>query len=32
MPTIRAKALTVSAIYAFDLACLVLFMGVLGWI
>jgi hypothetical protein len=32
MPTVRAKAVTVSAIFAFDLACLVVFMGVLGWI
>jgi hypothetical protein len=32
MRTIRAKVITVSAIFAFDLACLVVFMGVLGWI
>lgn len=32
MPTVRQKAKTVGAIYAFDLACLVLFIGVLGWI
>lgn len=32
MPTVRQKARTVAAIYAFDLACLVLFIGVLGWI
>ncbi|MCK6554791.1 hypothetical protein L6Q96_09460 [Candidatus Binatia bacterium] len=32
LPTIRQKALAVGAIYAFDLACLILFMGVLGWI
>jgi hypothetical protein len=32
MPTVRRKAVTVSAILGFDLACLVLFVGVLGWI
>ena len=32
MPSIRRKAITVSAILGFDLACLVLFIGVLGWI
>jgi hypothetical protein len=32
MPTVRRKAATVSAILGFDLACLVLFVGVLGWI
>jgi hypothetical protein len=32
MPTVRRKAVTVSTILGFDLACLVLFMGVLGWI
>jgi hypothetical protein len=32
MPTVKQKATTVTAIYAFDLACLVLFGGVLGWI
>lgn len=32
MPDVRRKALTVSAILGFDLACLVLFIGVLGWI
>lgn len=32
MQTIRHKAAAVAAIYAFDLACLVLFVGVLRWI
>ena len=32
MPTIRQKVVTVAAIYAFDLACLVLFAGALKWI
>ncbi len=32
MPTVRQKARTVGAILAFDLACLVLFAGVLKWI
>ena len=32
MPNIRRKALTVSAILGFDLACLIVFIGVLGWI
>jgi len=32
MKTIKAKALTVGAIFAVDIACLVIFMGVLGWI
>ncbi len=32
MRTLRAKVITVSAIFAFDFTCLVLFMGVLGWI
>lgn len=32
MPTVRQKAITVAAIYAFDVACLVLFGPVLGWI
>jgi hypothetical protein len=32
MPTIRRKAATVSAIFAFDLACLVVFAGLLKWI
>ncbi|HVN85386.1 MAG TPA: hypothetical protein VMW17_11120 [Candidatus Binatia bacterium] len=32
MPTIRQKAATVGVLYAFDLACLVLFMGILRWI
>jgi hypothetical protein len=32
MPTFRQQAVTVGAIYAFDALCLVLFMGLLGWI
>ena len=32
MPTVGQKAATVAAIYAFDAACLVLFVGVLKWI
>jgi hypothetical protein len=32
MRTIRAKAVTVGAIFAVDIVSLVLFMGVLGWI
>jgi len=32
MKTYRAKALTVGAIFAVDIACLVVFMGILGWI
>ncbi|HUI24918.1 MAG TPA: hypothetical protein VL403_02445 [Candidatus Kryptonia bacterium] len=32
MPTIRQKVATVAVIYAFDAACLLLFVGVLGWI
>jgi hypothetical protein len=32
MKTIRAKALTVGSILGFDLACLILFMGILKWI
>lgn len=32
MPTIRQKATTVAAIYTFDAVCLVVFVGVLGWI
>ena len=32
MKTIRQKAVAVGAIYAFDLVCLVLFVGVLRWI
>ncbi len=32
MPTVRAKARTVAAIYAFDAACLVVFGAALGWI
>jgi hypothetical protein len=32
MPTVRQKVRTVLAIYAFDAACLVLFVGVLKWI
>ncbi len=32
MPTVRSKAITVSAILGFDLACLVVFAGVLNWI
>ncbi len=32
METIRAKAITVGAILGFDLACLVVFMGILKWI
>ncbi|MFI5397357.1 MAG: hypothetical protein ACHQ9S_17605 [Candidatus Binatia bacterium] len=32
MSTIRKKALTVGAIFAFDIACLVVFAGMLKWI
>lgn len=32
MPTVRQKALTVGAIYAFNAACLALFAGALKWI
>jgi hypothetical protein len=32
MPTIWQKAMAVAAIYAFDAACLAVFIGVLGWI
>jgi hypothetical protein len=32
MPTIKQKAITVGSIFAFDLVCLVLFVGVLKWI
>ena len=32
MKTIRAKAITVAAILGIDLACLIVFMGVLKWI
>jgi hypothetical protein len=32
MATIRSKALTVGAIYAFDITCLVAFGPILGWI
>jgi len=32
MKTIRAKAMTVAAILGIDLACLIVFMGVLKWI
>lgn len=32
MKTIRAKAITVGAIFALDISCLVIFMGVLHWI
>jgi len=32
MPTVRQKAITVAAILGFDLICLVLFVGILGWI
>jgi hypothetical protein len=32
MPTVRQKAITVGSILGFDLICLVLFVGVLGWI
>ncbi len=32
MKTIRAKVITVGAIFAVDIACLVIFMGVLKWI
>jgi hypothetical protein len=32
MPTIRQKGIAVAAILGFDVACLVLFIGVLGWI
>lgn len=32
MPSIRRKAMTVGAIFAFDLVCLVVFAGILKWI
>ena len=32
MASIRKKAITVGGIYAFDIACLVVFAGILGWI
>ena len=32
MKTVKQKALTVGAIYAFDAACLILFAGILKWI
>jgi hypothetical protein len=32
MPAVRQKAITVAAILGFDLICLVLFVGILGWI
>ena len=32
LATVRQKAAAIGAIYAFDLACLVLFMGLLKWI
>jgi hypothetical protein len=32
METIKAKAITVGAILGFDLACLIVFMGMLKWI
>jgi hypothetical protein len=32
MKTVRQKAVTVGAIYAFDAACLILFAGILKWI
>jgi hypothetical protein len=32
MATLRSKAMTVGAIYAFDIACLVVFGPILGWI
>jgi hypothetical protein len=32
MPTVRQKIKTVGAIFAFDIACLILFVGVLKWI
>jgi hypothetical protein len=32
MKTVRQKAMTVGAIYAFDIACLVIFAGILKWI
>ena len=32
MKSVRKKATTVGALYAFDIACLALFGGVLGWI
>jgi len=32
MPSVRSKARTVGALYAFDAACLVIFGPVLGWI
>jgi hypothetical protein len=32
MPTVRKKAMTVGAIFAFDIACLVVFAGMLKWI
>lgn len=32
MPTVRKKTMTVGAIFAFDIACLVVFAGMLKWI
>jgi hypothetical protein len=32
MPTVRKKVMTVGAIFAFDIACLVVFAGMLKWI
>jgi hypothetical protein len=32
MESVRKKAITVGSIFAFDIACLVVFLGVLGWI
>ncbi len=32
MKTVKAKAITVGSILGFDLICLIVFMGILGWI
>jgi hypothetical protein len=32
MPTVQQKIKTVGAIFAFDIICLVLFLGILNWI
>ena len=32
LPTVRGKARVVGALYAFDVGCLVVFGGLLGWI
>ena len=32
MPTIKKKVTTIGAIYAFDITCLIIFGGILGWI